>query len=53
MLAKECINRAEETSLSDGVQFERRVFHSLFATHDQKEGMTAFVEKRKPQFKNR
>jgi enoyl-CoA hydratase len=53
MLAKECINRAEETSLSDGVLFERRVFHSLFATHDQKEGMAAFVEKRKPQFQNR
>jgi enoyl-CoA hydratase len=53
MLAKESVNRAYETTLSEGVRFERRVFHSLFATEDQKEGMAAFVEKRKPRFKNR
>jgi enoyl-CoA hydratase len=53
MLAKESVNRAYETALADGVMFERRVFHSLFATEDQKEGMRAFVEKRKPDFKNR
>ena len=50
---KEAVNRAYETSLAEGVRFERRVFHSLFATEDQKEGMAAFVEKRKPKFKNR
>jgi enoyl-CoA hydratase len=53
LLAKECVNRAQESSLSDGVRFERRAFHALFATQDQKEGMAAFVEKRKPQFKGR
>src|SRR5215211_7160657 len=53
MLAKESINRAFETTLSEGVRFERRVFHSLFATDDQKEGMAAFVEKRQVQFKNK
>ena len=53
MLSKEAINRAYETTLSEGVRFERRVFHSLFSTEDQTEGMEAFVEKRKPQFKNR
>ncbi|HEX6842235.1 MAG TPA: enoyl-CoA hydratase [Stellaceae bacterium] len=53
MLAKEAVNRAYETTLSEGVRFERRVFHSLFASEDQKEGMAAFVEKRKPRFKNR
>jgi len=53
MLAKECVNRAFESGLADGVQFERRVFHSLFATEDQKEGMAAFVAKRKPVFKHR
>jgi enoyl-CoA hydratase len=53
MLAKECINRAFEGGLADGVTFERRVFHSLFATDDQKEGMDAFVSKRKPAFKHR
>ena len=53
MIAKEAVNRAYETTLSEGVRFERRVFHSLFATEDQKEGMPAFVEKRKPRFKNR
>jgi enoyl-CoA hydratase len=52
MLAKEAINRAFETSLAEGARFERRVFHSLFATADQKEGMTAFVEKRKPSFRH-
>jgi enoyl-CoA hydratase/carnithine racemase len=53
MIAKESINRAFETTLAEGVRFERRVFHSLFATEDQKEGMAAFVEKRKPNFRNR
>jgi enoyl-CoA hydratase len=52
-MAKESINRAYETNLAEGVRFERRLFHSLFATEDQKEGMSAFVEKRKPNFKNR
>jgi enoyl-CoA hydratase len=53
MLAKESVNRAFETTLNEGVRFERRIFHSLFATEDQKEGMAAFAEKRKPAFKNR
>lgn len=53
MMTKESVNRAYETTLSEGVRFERRVFHSLFATEDQSEGMAAFVEKRKPQFKNK
>jgi enoyl-CoA hydratase len=53
MAAKEAINRAFETTLAEGIRFERRVFHPLFATEDQKEGMAAFVEKRAPQFKNR
>ena len=53
MIAKEAVNRAYETSLAEGVRFERRVFHSLFATEDQKEGMAAFIDKRKPAFKNR
>jgi enoyl-CoA hydratase len=53
MLAKECVNRAFEGSLNDGIAFERRVFHSLFATEDQKEGMDAFLNKRKPAFKQR
>ncbi|MFN4359308.1 MAG: enoyl-CoA hydratase [Hylemonella sp.] len=52
MAAKESVNRAFESSLSDGVMFERRLFHALFATADQKEGMTAFVEKRKPDFRH-
>jgi enoyl-CoA hydratase len=52
MAAKESVNRAFESSLSDGVMFERRLFHALFATQDQKEGMTAFVEKRKASFVN-
>ncbi len=50
--AKESVNRAFESGLSDGVMYERRLFHSLFSTHDQKEGMAAFVEKRKPAFTN-
>lgn len=53
MMAKESVNRAYETTLAEGVHFERRLFHSLFATDDQKEGMAAFVEKRKPVFKHR
>jgi enoyl-CoA hydratase len=51
--AKETVNRAFETSLAEGVRFERRVFHLLFATHDQKEGMAAFVEKRAAKFENK
>ncbi|MCC3290519.1 enoyl-CoA hydratase [Arthrobacter sp. zg-Y1110] len=53
MVAKEAVNAAFETGLAQGVLFERRVFHSLFATEDQKEGMAAFVEKRKPDFTHR
>jgi enoyl-CoA hydratase len=53
MIGKEAVNRAYETSLAEGIRFERRVFHSLFATEDQKEGMAAFIEKRKPRFKGR
>jgi enoyl-CoA hydratase len=53
LAAKEAVNRAFETTLAEGVRFERRVFHALFATNDQKEGMAAFVEKRKPKFENR
>ena len=53
LMAKETVNRAYETSLAEGVRFERRLFYSLFATEDQKEGMSAFIEKRKPNFKNR
>jgi enoyl-CoA hydratase len=53
LAAKEAVNRAFETSLAEGVRFERRLFHALFSTDDQKEGMAAFVEKRKPQFKHR
>jgi enoyl-CoA hydratase len=51
--AKDSVNRAFETSLAEGVRFERRVFHALFATEDQKEGMAAFVEKRPAKFKNK
>ncbi len=51
--AKEAVNRAFETTLSEGVRFERRLFHAMFATEDQKEGMAAFIAKRKPAFKNR
>ncbi|WP_208249131.1 enoyl-CoA hydratase [Rhizobium sp. T1470] len=53
LMAKEAVNRALETTLEEGLRFERRLFHSLFSTEDQKEGMTAFIEKRKPAFKNR
>ena len=53
MMAKECVNRAYEGTLNDGVAYERRLFHSLFATEDQKEGMEAFVGKRKPVFRHR
>jgi len=53
MLAKDCVNRAFESGLSDGVAYERRVFHALFGTEDQKEGMAAFLEKRPPVFKHR
>ncbi|MBC8240839.1 MAG: enoyl-CoA hydratase [Alphaproteobacteria bacterium] len=53
VMAKEAINTALETSLKEGVHFERRLFHSTFATEDQKEGMAAFAEKRKPEFKHR
>jgi len=52
MMTKEAVNRAYETTLAEGVRFERRLFHSMFATEDQTEGMAAFVEKRKAQFKN-
>jgi enoyl-CoA hydratase len=53
MMAKESVNRAYETTLSEGIRFERRLFHSAFATDDQKEGMAAFSEKRKPDFQNK
>lgn len=53
MMAKEAVNRAFETTLAEGLRFERRLFHSLFALDDQKEGMAAFAEKRKPNFTNR
>jgi enoyl-CoA hydratase len=53
MMAKEAVNRAFETTLHEGIRFERRLFHSTFATEDQKEGMAAFVEKRQPAFVNR
>jgi len=53
MMAKESVNRAYESPLSEGMLFERRAFHSLFATEDQKEGMQAFVDKRKPDFRHR
>jgi enoyl-CoA hydratase len=53
MMVKESVNRAFETTLAEGVRFERRLFHSTFATEDQKEGMAAFIDKRKPAFRNR
>jgi enoyl-CoA hydratase len=52
MAAKEAVSVAFESSLAEGVRFERRIFHSLFATDDQKEGMKAFVQKRKPEWTN-
>ncbi|MDB2453577.1 enoyl-CoA hydratase-related protein, partial [Planktomarina temperata] len=51
--AKDAVNRSYETTLAEGLLFERRVFHSMFATEDQKEGMAAFVEKREPQFRDK
>ena len=53
MMAKEAVGRAYETTLAEGIRFERRLFHSTFATEDQKEGMNAFAEKRKPGFRHR
>jgi enoyl-CoA hydratase len=53
MVVKEAVNRAQETSLHEGLLFERRLFHALFATEDQKEGMAAFMEKRQPQFRDK
>jgi enoyl-CoA hydratase len=53
LAAKESVNRAFETSQAEGIRFERRIFHSLFATHDQGEGMHAFIEKRPPKFQNK
>ena len=53
MMTKETVNRAFETTLAEGLRFERRLFHSMFALEDQKEGMAAFVEKRPAQFRNR
>ena len=53
MVVKECVNRSYETTLREGILFERRVFHALFATEDQKEGMAAFLEKRTPQFRDK
>ena len=52
MMTKESVNRSYETTLSEGVRFERRLFHSMFATEDKTEGMAAFIEKRKPNFKD-
>ena len=53
LMAKEAVNRAFESPLAEGVHYERRLFHSLFATEDQKEGMAAFIDKRRPVFKHR
>ena len=53
MAAKEAVNRSYETTLAEGIMFERRLFHGLFASEDQKEGMAAFIEKREPQFRGK
>jgi enoyl-CoA hydratase len=53
LLAKECVNRAYETTQAEGIRFERRLFHSLFGTADQKEGMAAFTDKREAAWKHR
>jgi enoyl-CoA hydratase len=53
LMVKECVNRAYETTLAEGIRFERRLFHAAFATEDQKEGMAAFLEKRQPNFRDR
>ena len=53
MAVKEAVNRSYETTLREGLLFERRLFHGLFATEDQKEGMAAFLEKREPQFRDK
>ena len=53
MMTKETVNRAYETTLAEGIRFERRLFHATFATEDQKEGMAAFAEKRKPVFRDK
>ena len=53
MAAKEAVNRSYETTLAEGLLMERRLFHSMFATEDQKEGMSAFMEKREPQFRDK
>ncbi len=53
MMAKESVNRAYETTLAEGVRFERRLFHAMFSTADQQEGMAAFAAKRTPQFTNK
>ena len=52
-MAKEAVNRSYETTLAEGLRFERRLFHSMFALEDQKEGMAAFAEKRSASFRNR
>lgn len=52
MIVKECVNRAQESTLREGILFERRMFNAVFATEDQKEGMSAFLEKREPQFRD-
>jgi enoyl-CoA hydratase len=53
MAVKEAVNRSYETTLSEGLRFERRMFHSMFATEDQSEGMSAFIDKREAQFRDR